>query len=98
MTLEHIACPHCGCLCEDDEYCAACGKLFHEDMVSGSEASLCEILSRSLRSLTNGSRKQIDQTKGSRSHCLDKGAELIEQDFCPTWSALSSNIYNDDNK
>lgn len=32
MTLEYTVCPHCGCRCEDPEYCAACGKLFDDDL------------------------------------------------------------------
>lgn len=98
MSLEYAVCPHCGCRCEDDDYCAACGKLFHEDVASGSNASLLKILGRGLRSFAKGSGKQIDQTQKHSIHSLDKGSELIEQDFCPTWSTISSNIYNDDDK
>ncbi len=31
MILDYITCPHCGYRSEDEEFCAACGKLFHED-------------------------------------------------------------------
>lgn len=98
MTLDYTVCPHCGCRCEDPEYCAACGKLFHEDVASGSNASLLEILGSGLRSIAKGSGKQIAQSQKDSIHSLDLGAELIEQDFCPTWSTLSSNINNDDDK
>ena len=51
MTLEFAVCPHCGCRCEDDEYCAACGKLFHEDTVPARDVSFLEIIGSGLRSV-----------------------------------------------
>ncbi len=53
MTLEYAVCPHCGCRCEDDEYCAACGKLFHEDTVPASNVSLLGLLGSGLRSVSS---------------------------------------------
>ncbi len=53
MNLDYTSCPHCGCQCEDDEYCAACGKLFDEDMVPTRSASLLGALGSGLRSVIN---------------------------------------------
>jgi hypothetical protein len=52
MTLEYAVCPHCGCRCEDDEYCAACGKLFHED-VATRNVSFLGFLGSGLRSVVD---------------------------------------------
>ena len=53
MNLEYAVCPHCGCHCEDDEYCAACGKLFHEDTVPIRNDSLLRVLGKGLCSVIN---------------------------------------------
>lgn len=98
MTLEYTTCPHCGCRCEDPEYCAACGKLFYQEIGCSRKMSPFDLLRSGLSSIVQCSRKRMAQNNEQERHCLDKGTELIEQDFCPTWSGLSSNVYNDDNK
>lgn len=51
MTLEYAVCPHCGCQCEDSEYCAACGKLFDDDPIVTSKVSFLGFLGRGMRSI-----------------------------------------------
>lgn len=51
MTLEYTVCPYCGCRSEDDEYCAACGKLFHEDPTPNRNVSIFGVLESGLRSV-----------------------------------------------
>lgn len=86
MTPDYTVCPHCGCRCEDDEYCAACGNLFHEDHVSTRNDSLLGALGSGLRSL-----KVAKKSRGySYSHVND------DPDFDPGWAGLSSNIFNHD--
>ena len=84
MTLDYAVCPHCGCRCEDDEFCAACGKLFHEDTVLAHKVTFLGHVGKSLRSLS----KSI--------HPAENGEFEIEEDleFDPSWSCLSSNVHN----
>lgn len=51
MTFDYAVCPHCGCHCEDDEYCAACGQMFHDEEVPTRNVSLSGLLGSGLRSL-----------------------------------------------
>lgn len=84
MALDYTPCPHCGCHCEDDEYCAACGKLFHEDTVPARKVSFGEIVGSGMRSFSKSIRP------------AEKGEFEIEEDleFDSSWSCLSSNVHN----
>ena len=84
MTLEYAVCPHCGCRCEDDEYCAACGKLFDEDLIPNRNVSLLGVLGTGLCSLSKSIRP------------AEEGDFEIEEDleFDSSWSCLSSNVHN----
>ncbi len=87
MSLDYAICPHCGCHCDDDEFCAACGKLFHDDLTPSRDVSILGVLGSGLRSLAR-SVKPMEED----------GLEVKEDlDFCSSWSMLSTNIYNDDN-
>lgn len=86
MTLDYAVCPHCGCRCEDDEYCAACGRPFDEGVVSTPNVSLLGLLGNGLHTLFN---------KRERHPAFLDNIE-DDPDFDPSWSFLSSNIYNDD--
>lgn len=90
MTLEYAVCPHCGCRCEDDEYCAACGKLFHEDTVPARKVSFLGLLGNGVRSISKNFRSNV-QDNGENDFSLDQDSDL---DFDASWSSLSSNLYN----
>ena len=51
MTLDYAICPHCGCHCDDDEFCAACGKLFHDDPIPSRDVSVLGALGSGLRNM-----------------------------------------------
>lgn len=82
MAFEYAVCPHCGCRCEDQEYCAACGKLFDEDQISTRNISALGLLGKSLLS--------IDLQPLKRKKFRE------EPEFDRTWTSLSSNIFHDD--
>ncbi len=84
MTLDYAVCPHCGCRCEDHEYCAACGKLFHEeDHVAVRNVSIVGLLGSGLRSLFDTKNKGVLRD------------DEQDHDYDPSWSILSSNIYHE---
>ncbi len=84
MTFDYSICPHCGCRCEDIEYCAACSRMFHEDQIPGSDVSVLKILGNGLRSLATS-------VKSPENQILEVEEDL---EFDSSWSCLSSNIYN----
>ena len=58
MTLDYAVCPHCGCRCEDDEYCAACGRMFEEDApVVYCKVSFLDLAQSSFRFLSTHIKK-----------------------------------------
>ncbi len=59
MTLEYAVCPHCGCRCEDDEYCVACGKLFNDDPIPSRKVSLLEALGSGFQSISRNIRSDL---------------------------------------
>lgn len=81
MSYNHNICPHCGCRCEDDEYCAACGKLFHEDQVSTRDVSVFGMLKNSIRS---SKLRKMDQE------------EMFKEDLWddPSLDFLPGNLFN----
>lgn len=85
MTFDYEVCPHCGCQCEDDEYCAACGKLFYED-VATHNVSLFGVLRSGLQN--------VFKKREHQSSFTDKIED--DPDFDPSYSFFSTNIYNDD--
>jgi len=97
MTLDYTICPHCGCRCEDDEYCAACGKLFHEDTVPAHTFSLRRLMGSGLRSslkkTAKDSRKEGWHTHSPENYpySLDQDSDL---DVDSSWAILSTNIHN----
>ena len=97
MTLEYAVCPHCGCRCEDDEYCVACGKLFQDDPVPARNVSLLGLMGSSMRSLLSkpakDSRKEGWYTHSPENYpySLDQDSDL---DVDSSWAILSTNIHN----
>lgn len=90
MTLEYAVCPHCGYRSEDDEYCAACGKLFDDDLLSSQNVSFLEALGSGLRSISRNLRSNLRANGGNESP-MDQDSDL---DCDASWSTLSSNLYN----
>ncbi|WP_319548518.1 hypothetical protein [Desulfogranum marinum] len=82
MTLESTVCPHCGCRCEDDEYCAACGKLFDDDLIPNRTISLLEFLGGGLRAV------ELQPLKRKKFR--------EQPEFDRTWTFLPSNIFHED--
>ncbi len=82
MTFDYSICPHCGCRCEDTEYCASCGRMFHEDQVPGSDVSVFKVFRNGLRSL--------------KFHALSQDEFEEEPEFDRTWAFLPSNIFHED--
>jgi len=89
MAFEYVVCPHCGCRGEDDEYCAACGKMFHEDQVATSDVSVLRLLGGGLRSKAKKLRIVGSSTCLGGDTCLD-----------PEYSSIPGNaaydFYNDE--
>ncbi|WP_143170822.1 hypothetical protein [Desulfopila aestuarii] len=85
MTLDYATCPHCGCRCEDDEYCAACARPFHDETPE-QDVSIMGFLEGGLRS----------QAEKFKLQGIEHDDEMLkeEPEFDPTWSFLSSNIYH----
>ncbi len=94
MTLDYAICPHCGCHCDDDEFCAACGKLFHDDPIPSRDVSILGVIGSGLLSLF---QKAKEDSCGDKKNHLPTPESLLEQadpEVDPSWSSLSSNIYN----
>lgn len=96
MTLDYTICPHCGCRCEDDEFCAACGKLFHDDPIPTRDVSFLGLLGGALRSLFQKAKE--DSCGDMKNHLLTPEflLEQADQETDPSWSMLSSNIHHKD--
>ncbi len=75
-------CPHCGCRCEDDEYCAACNRLFDEEDTSTQNVSIIGTLASGLCSVF----------EKKDSSFMDEPDATLDPDF----SLLSGNIFNHD--
>ncbi|MBM9514848.1 hypothetical protein [Desulfogranum marinum] len=90
MDLESTICPHCGCHCEDPEYCAACGKLFDDNLTSSHNVSFLEALGRGLQSISSNLRSNL-RANGEHESSMDQDSDL---DCDASWSTLSSNLYN----
>lgn len=87
MNTDHVICPHCGCRCEDDEFCAACGRLFYEeDHVETPKISLLGFFGSIVR--------QINTPKEQHHVHFDNIED--DPDFDPSYAFFSTNIYNDD--
>ena len=86
MALDYAICPHCGCRCEDDEYCAACARMFDEDQRPTRQLTLGKVICGGLRS----------QAKRFHVEAIKHDDEMFreEPEFDPTWSFLATNIYN----
>lgn len=69
MNLDYVVCPHCGCRCEDDEYCAACGNLFHDDPIPSRDVSILGALGSGLRSVID----KLDPPDTSEDYSDDSG-------------------------
>lgn len=95
MTLEYTVCPNCGCRCEDDEYCAACGKLFYENTVPARNVSFLGLMGSGLRSLL---RKPVKHKEGWQAHSPENAPYSLDQDsdldVDSSWAILSTNIHN----
>jgi len=85
MTFEYAVCPHCGCQCEDDEYCAACGKLFNEGVTTRNVSFL---------GLLGSGLQNVFKKREHHSSFTDNIED--DPDFDPSYSFFSTNIYNDD--
>ncbi|MBM9514075.1 hypothetical protein [Desulfogranum marinum] len=85
MTFDYAVCPHCGCHCEDDEYCAACGKLFHDEEVPTRNVSLLGLLGSGLRS--------VIKKKRSDDYVYAQDNDVV---LDPEYSSLSCNVFNED--
>lgn len=85
MTLDDVVCPHCGFRSEDEELCAACGRLFDEN-TPVRDVSILGLLGSGLRSFFKSIKP------------LGKEDFEVKEDleFCPSWSFLSNNIHNKD--
>ncbi len=89
MTLEYAVCPHCGCRCEDDEYCAACGKLFHEDTVPTGNVSIFGLLGSGLRSKS----KKLKIV----GHPVDFGGDTcLDPEYSSIPGNVAHNLYDDE--
>jgi hypothetical protein len=96
MTLEYAVCPHCGCHCDDDEFCAACGKLFHEAPTPSRDVSILGVLWSGLRSLFQKTKEDSCRDKRNHLPTSEFLLEQADQETDPSWSFLPSNIYNED--
>lgn len=90
MALDYVICPHCDCRCEDPEYCAACGKLFDDDLNSSRNVSFMEAVGSGLQSISRNLRSNL-RTNGEHESSMVQDSDL---DCDASWSTLSSNLYN----
>ena len=89
MALDYTTCPHCGCSCEDDEYCAACGKLFHEDTVPTGNVSIFGLLESGLRS-----KSKKFKIVG---HPVDFGGDTcLDPEYSSIPGNVAHNLYDDE--
>ena len=95
MTLDYAICPHCGCHCDDDEFCAACGKLFHDDPIPTRDVSFLGLLGSGLRSFFQKAQQSDDKDKSDELLNIDYLAEQADQELDASWSTLSSNRFHD---
>ncbi len=97
MTLDYAVCPHCGCCCEDDEYCAACGKLFDEDKAPTCNVSLLGFMGSGLRLLLRKPAKD-SRKEGWHAHSPENYPYSLDQDsdldVDSSWAILSTNTHN----
>lgn len=85
MNIDYTICPHCGCSCEDDEFCAACGKLFHDDLIPARSVSLFSLLKAGFKSTI--------RKKKSDDHSYRQNDDVV---IDPEYSSLSYNVFSDD--